>query len=417
MTRATRLTGARVVLPDTVLERGEVAFADGVITAVGTSPAADRTRHGGHDSGAGAAADDTRERGGSAPEDTVDLAGHWLVPGFVDMHVHGGSGASYMSGDPEQALHAAAFHRAHGTTTTMASLVTAPHDELMRAVSQLAGLVEDGALAGLHLEGPYLSRARCGAHDPDLLRDPDRAEVDALLKAGRGTVRMLTLAPELDGGVDLVRRLVDAGVLAAVGHTDGTHRETLAALAAGASVATHLFNAMRSVHHREPGPVTALLQDSDVVVELINDGVHLHPGIVNLAFQAAGSSRVAFITDAMSAAGMPDGTYPLGPMTTRVEGGIARLVDGDSIAGSTLTLDRALRTAVRENHLPMTDAVRALSTTPARALGLADRAGSIEVGKRADLVVLDADLRVTGVLWGGSWVGDAPADGPGRPGA
>ncbi|MEU8139089.1 N-acetylglucosamine-6-phosphate deacetylase [Streptodolium elevatio] len=399
MTRVTRLTGARVVLPDGILDRGEVAFADGVITAVGTPPAADA------------------ERPDRVPDDAVDLTGHWLVPGFVDMHVHGGSGASYMSGDPEQALRVAAFHRAHGTTTTMASLVTAPHDELMRAVSQLAGLVEDGVLAGLHLEGPYLSRARCGAHDPELLRDPDRAEVDALLKAGRGTVRMLTLAPELDGGVDLVRRLVDAGVLAAVGHTDGTHRETLAALAAGASVATHLFNAMRSVHHREPGPVTALLQDSDVVVELINDGVHLHPGIVNLAFQAAGSSRVAFITDAMSAAGMPDGTYPLGPMTTRVEGGIARLVDGDSIAGSTLTLDRALRTAVRENRLPMTDAVRALSTTPARALGLADRTGSVEVGKRADLVVLDADLRVTGVLWGGSWVGDAPAGGPGQPGA
>ncbi|WP_436776862.1 N-acetylglucosamine-6-phosphate deacetylase [Yinghuangia sp. YIM S09857] len=407
MTRTTRLTGARVVLPDAVLDAGEVAFADGVITAVGTaSPTRDPQP--GETAG---------ELTGRHEEADLDLTGHWLVPGFVDMHVHGGGGASYMSGDPEQALHVAAFHRAHGTTTTMASLVTAPHDELLRAVSELSGLVEDGALAGLHLEGPYLSRARCGAHDPDMLRDPDRAEVDALLKAGRGTVRMVTLAPELTGGVDLVRRLVDAGVLAAVGHTDGTHRETLAALAAGASVATHLFNAMRSVHHREPGPVTALLQDSDVVVELINDGVHLHPGIVNLAFQAAGSSRVAFITDAMSAAGMPDGTYPLGPMTTRVEGGIARLVDGDSIAGSTLTLDRALRTAVRENRLPMTDAVRALSTTPARALGMSDRVGSIEAGKRADLVVLDADLRVTGVLWGGSWVGDAPSGGPGRPGA
>lgn len=399
MTRTTRLTGARVVLPDSVLDTGEVAFADGVITAVRASsapaPAAEPEAPSPHD-------------------EVVDLDGQWLVPGFVDMHVHGGGGASYMSGDPEQALHVAAFHRAHGTTTTMASLVTAPHDELMRAVSQLSGLVEDGVLAGLHLEGPYLSRARCGAHDPDLLRDPDRAEVDALLKAGRGTVRMLTLAPELDGGVDLVRRLVDAGVLAAVGHTDGTHRETLAALAAGASVATHLFNAMRSVHHREPGPVTALLQDGDVVVELINDGVHLHPGIVNLAFQAAGSSRVAFITDAMGAAGMPDGTYPLGPMTARVEGGIARLADGDSIAGSTLTLDRALRTAVRQNHLPITDAVRALSTTPARVLGVADRVGSIEAGKRADLVVLDADLRLTGVLHQGSWVGGTPPGGPSR---
>jgi N-acetylglucosamine-6-phosphate deacetylase len=390
--RRTRLTRARVVLPDAVLADGEVAFADGLITSVGA---------------AGTAA------GSAAGETVLDLGGQWLVPGFVDMHVHGGGGASYMSGDPEQALRAAAFHRTHGTTTTMASLVTAPHDELLRAVSALSGLVQDGELAGLHLEGPYLSRARCGAHDPDMLRDPDRDELTALLKAGRGTVRMLTLAPELPGGVEMVRQLVDAGVLAAVGHTDGTHRETQAALAAGASVATHLFNAMRSVHHREPGPVTALLQDSDVVVELINDGVHLHPGIVNLAFQAAGSARVAFITDAMSAAGMPDGTYPLGPMTARVEGGIARLVDGDSIAGSTLTLDRALRTAVRENHLPVIDAVRALTSTPARALGVADRVGSIEPGKQADLVVLDADLRVAHVLWRGQWMGTAPQTAPG----
>lgn len=388
-----RLSGARVVLPDAVLEPGTVVVADDLVHSVGPGLA------------------DASEGTGADAVETVDLDGHWIVPGFVDMHVHGGGGASYTSGDPEQALRVAEFHRAHGTTTTIASLVTASHDELMCSVSALAGLVEDGLLAGLHLEGPYLSRARCGAHDPDLLRDPDRAEVDALLKAGRGTIRMVTLAPELDGGVDLVRRLVDAGVLAAVGHTDGTHRETRAALAAGASVATHLFNAMRSVHHREPGPVTALLQDSDVVVELINDGVHLHPGIVNLAFQAAGSARVAFITDAMGAAGMPDGTYPLGPMTARVEGGIARLVDGDSIAGSTLTLDRALRTAVRDNRLPIVDAARALSSTPARALGVADRVGTVEPGKQADLVVLDAELRIAGVLSRGRWIGPPP----GRP--
>jgi N-acetylglucosamine-6-phosphate deacetylase len=394
VTRPLRLVGARVVLPESVLDPGEVLVEGEMITAVG-SP--------GEDAPATASRPDA---------DMLDLTGHWLVPGFVDMHVHGGGGASYTAGDVDQALHVAAFHRAHGTTTTMASLVTASRDELLRSVSMLAGLVEDGVLAGVHLEGPYLSRARCGAHDPDLLRAPDRAETDALLKAGRGTVRMVTLAPELDGGVELVRRLVDADVLAAVGHTDGTHRETLAALSAGASVATHLFNAMRSVHHREPGPVTALLEDSGVVVELINDGVHLHPGIVNLAFQAAGSSRVAFITDAMGAAGMPDGTYPLGPMTARVEGGIARLADGDSIAGSTLTLDRALRTAVRDNHLPITDAVRALTETPTRALGLADRVGSLTPGRRADAVVLDADLRVAGVLWRGRWVGDAPSATP-----
>jgi N-acetylglucosamine-6-phosphate deacetylase len=410
-----RLTGARAVLPGGVAENAGILVEDGLITAIdSTAGPYDGGRTPGRRDATGSMGDPAAGSSDGADEATGpagavhDLTGHWLVPGFVDMHVHGGGGASYTAGDPDQALRAAAFHRTHGTTTTMASLVTASPAELLRCVRALAELVEDGVLAGIHLEGPYLSHARCGAHDPALLRDPDRAEIAALLEAGRGTVRMVTLAPELAGGVDLVRQLSGEGVTAAVGHTDGTHRQTLAAIEAGATVATHLFNAMRSVHHREPGPVTALLQDSAVTVELINDGVHLHPGIVGLAFAAAGAERVAFITDAMSAAGMPDGTYPLGPMTARVEGGIARLADGDSIAGSTLTLDRALRSAVLENGLPITDAVRALSSTPARTLGIADRVGTIETGKQADLVVLDADLRVAGVLWGGRWVGDAP---------
>ncbi|HSA52361.1 MAG TPA: N-acetylglucosamine-6-phosphate deacetylase [Yinghuangia sp.] len=390
MTRI-RLTGARVVLPDTVLEDGDVTVTDGVITGVAAGSGAP-SRPGDADPA------DARHR----PE-TVDLGGRWLVPGFVDMHVHGGGGASYTAGDPDQGLAAAAFHREHGTTTTVASLVTAAPGQLRDSVAALAGLVEDGILAGLHLEGPYLSRVRCGAHDPALLRAPDAAETDALVKAARGTIRMVTLAPELPGAVDLVRRLSDAGVVPAIGHTDATHRETQAALDAGASVATHLFNAMRGLHHREPGPVAALLQDSDAVIELINDGVHLHPDIVSLTYQAAGASRIALITDAMSAAGMPDGTYALGPVTTRVEAGIARLADSDTIAGSTLTLDRALRTAVHDNHLPITDAVRSLTATPAAALGLADTIGTIETGKCADLVVLDHDLHVTAVMRHGRW--------------
>ncbi|NUS56959.1 MAG: amidohydrolase family protein, partial [Streptomycetaceae bacterium] len=227
MRRRTRLRGARVVLPSGVLESGEVVVADGLIESAG--PIAEPVEPVGPVEPVEPV--ESVEPVEPAAADAVhDLSGHWLVPGFVDMHVHGGGGASYMSGDPGQALRVAAFHRAHGTTTTMASLVTASHEELLRSVDALAGLVEDGVLTGIHLEGPYLSRARCGAHDPDLLREPDRGEVDALLRAGRGTVRMVTLAPELAGGVDLVRQLVDAGVSAAVGHTDGTHRETQAAI-------------------------------------------------------------------------------------------------------------------------------------------------------------------------------------------
>lgn len=392
-----RLTGARIVLPDRVLACGDVTITDGLITGVGSDV-------------------DVPSRPGDGTvtaqrhADTVDLEGHWLAPGFVDMHVHGGGGASYTAGDADEALRAAAFHRAHGTTTTVASLVTAAPRQLLDSVAALAGLVEDGILAGLHLEGPYLSHARCGAQDPALLRAPDTAETDALVRAARGTIRMMTLAPELPGALDLVRRLADTGVAVAIGHTDGTYGETQAALDAGASVATHLFNAMRGIHHRDPGPVTALLHDSDAVVEIINDKVHLHPEIVNLTYRVAGAARVALVTDAMSAAGMPDGTYTLGPVNTRVDGGIARLVGSDTIAGSTLTLDRALRTAVYDNRLPIADAVRSLTATPAAALGLADTIGTIEVGKRADLVVLDPDLRVTAVMRHGRWVHDTACD-------
>ncbi|UGQ12528.1 N-acetylglucosamine-6-phosphate deacetylase [Yinghuangia sp. ASG 101] len=401
MTVGTRLTGARVVLPDAVLERGVVTVADGLITGVAAGdglPREPRERR--REESGPPGADPGRDDGAT----TVDLAGRWLVPGFVDMHVHGGGGASYPSGDPEQALRAAAFHRAHGTTTTVASLVTATPSDLLDRVAALADLVTDGVLAGLHLEGPYLSRVRCGAHDPALLRPPHAAETDALLRAGRGTVRMMTLAPELPGAVDLVRRLADAGAVAAIGHTDAAHHQTRAALDAGATVATHLFNGMRGLHHREPGPIAALLRDGGVVVELINDTVHVHPDVVSLTFQAAGAARVALITDAMGAAGMPDGTYALGPVATRVDGGIARLAGTDTIAGSTLTLDRALRNAVHGAGLPITDVVRALTATPATALGLADRVGAIAPGKRADLVVLDADLHVAAVMRGGRWV-------------
>jgi len=373
--RRTVLTGARVVLPDGVAE-------DGRVTVEGTRIAADVPGEPG----------------------TLDLTGHWIVPGFVDLHVHGGGGASFSAGSAEEALKAIATHRAHGTTTMVASTVTGDLDDLARQAAVLAELVEQGDLAGIHFEGPFISRNRCGAHDPALLRDPDPADVRKLVDAARGTARMVTLAPELPGGLDSVRLLADSGVIAAVGHTDAGYEATLEAVDAGATVATHLFNAMPALLHREPGPVAALLEDERVTVELINDGTHLHPAILELAFARAGADRVAFVTDAMGAAGMGDGVYPLGPLQVRVTDGVARLVEGGSIAGSTLTLDHALRRAVTVDGLPVQDAVRALSATPARLLGIADRVGSIEAGKDADLVVLDAEYRLVGVMRKGDWV-------------
>jgi N-acetylglucosamine-6-phosphate deacetylase len=349
--------------------------------------------------------------GAGAPADPpdVDLGDAVLVPGFVDMHVHGGAGAAFPDGDVEAALRAVRFHRAHGTTTMVASLVAAGPEELLKTVDGLGALVVDGELAGVHLEGPWLAEGRCGAHDPRQLRDPDPAELDRLLRAGGGVVRMVTLAPERAGGLDAVRRIVEAGAVAAIGHTDASYALTRTAIEAGARVGTHLFNAMAPVHHREPGPAVALLEDSRVTVELVTDGLHVHPALWEHVVRTAGADRVAAVTDAMAAAGMPDGEYHLGAMRVTVAEGVARLAacsDGrvGAIAGSTATTDVLFAKVVRHAVAPRVDALRRAvaltATTPALALGLAD-VGAIASGRRADLVVLDPELRLREVYRAG----------------
>lgn len=377
------LRHARLVLPDGVVENGWLCTEGEQIAAVGSPdqlppPGPDGTLH--------------------------DLAGRYVVPGFVDMHVHGGGGGAFSSGRIDEARDAAAFHLGHGTTTIMASTVTGALPDLERYVAELAELVEDGELAGIHLEGPFIARSRCGAHDPNLLRDPDPALVQRLVKAGRGAVRMVTLAPELDGGIESTGLLADAGVIAAFGHTDATYAEANQAIARGARVATHIFNAMRPVHHREPGPVTAALEQDEVFVEVVNDGMHVHPSVVSLVFAAAGAHRTALITDAMQAAGLADGKYPLGPLTVEVTDGAVRVAGTDTLAGSTLTMDHALRNTVLSVGIPIELAAVSASLTPARALGIDDKVGTLEPGKYADLVVLDDDLRVVAVMRRGRWV-------------
>ncbi|GHB14366.1 N-acetylglucosamine-6-phosphate deacetylase [Streptomyces umbrinus] len=345
---------------------------------------------------------------GSAPvgAPTVDLRNHWVVPGFVDMHNHGGGGASFTSGTVEEILKGIHTHRLHGTTTLVASTVTDDMDGLAHRAGLLSELAEQGDLAGIHFEGPFISPCRKGAHSEELLRDPDPAEVRKLIDAARGRASMVTLATELPGGIDSVRLLAEHGVIAAIGHTDATYEQTVEAIDAGATVATHLFNAMPTLGHRSPGPIAALLEDERITVELINDGVHLHPASLQLAFHHAGGGRVAFITDAMDAAGFGDGRYMLGPLEVEVSEGVARLVEGGSIAGSTLTLDRAFKRAVTVDRLPIEDVVSAIAANPARSLGLYDRVGSLEPGKDADLVVLDADFELKGVMRRGEWVVD-----------
>ncbi|MFJ2732325.1 MULTISPECIES: N-acetylglucosamine-6-phosphate deacetylase [unclassified Streptomyces] len=368
------LTGARVVLPTGIVDGGRV-IVDGTRIA------------------------------GDAREDaeTLDVRGNWLVPGFVDIHNHGGGGASF-SGTADDVLTAVRTHREHGTTTLVASTVTDDMGLLVKQAGLLSELAEQGEIAGVHFEGPFISPCRKGAHSEKLLRAPDPAEVRKLIDAARGRARMMTLATELPGGIDSVRLLTERGVIAAIGHTDATYEQTVEAIDAGATVATHLFNAMPPLGHRAPGPIAALLEDERVTVELINDGVHLHPAALELAFHHAGAQRVAFITDAMDAAGAGDGRYLLGPLQVEVADGVARLVEGGSIAGSTLTLDRAFHRAVTVDRLPVTDVVAALSANPARLLGMDDRVGSLEPGKDADLVLLDEDFVLKGVMRRGAWV-------------
>lgn len=324
-----------------------------------------------------------------------------LTPGFVDIHGHGGAGAAFDDGI-EAIRTGRSLHRSHGTTRAVVSLVTASVDDLALRVGEIADLMEtDADILGSHLEGPFLDPAHHGAHEPTLLRAPVAADVERLLTAGRGTVRQVTIAPELPGGLDAIRTIVDAGAAAAVGHTSADAAMAVSAFEAGASILTHAFNAMPGIHHRAPGPVLAAAADHRVVLEAIADNVHLDPHVIGLLFATA-PGRVALITDAMAAAGSADGHYDLGAVSVTVKDGIARADDTGSIAGSTLTQDVALRRAV-EAGASLPDAVRALTRTPAAAVGYADRVGGLDAGQVGDAVLLDAQLRVVRV-----WVGRRP---------
>jgi N-acetylglucosamine-6-phosphate deacetylase len=368
------LAGGTVIAPDAVHSPGWVEIRSGRIVACG-------------------AGEPPRTPDFSFPHST-------LAPGYVDAHNHGGGGYSF--NDPDSGVAAAAIaetHRAHGTTTLMASLVTAPLDEFERTVAALATLVEQGLLVGIHLEGPWLSPAHRGAHTASLLRTPDAESVDRIMSAGRGAVRMVTIAPELEGGLAAIRQIVGFGAVAAVGHTDADYDMTLQAIAAGATAGTHLFNTMRQIHHRDPGPTLALLENPAVFAELIADGVHLHPAIVRLITESP--SRPVFVTDAMAAAGADDGEYKLGGLDVSVADGQARLADG-TIAGSVLTLSEAVRYAVHTAGVPLAVAVRAATQNPADMLSLPGR-GRLAAGQRADVIVLDAALQVTATMQAGAW--------------
>ena len=352
------------------------------------------------------------------PEDSRVLEHDGLIlPGLVDLHCHGGGGASFPDSEgAEEMLAAVLEHRRHGTTSLVASLVTADAATLREKVAQLAGLHRDGEIAAIHLEGPFLSEARRGAQNPDHLTDGDPALVRELAEIAGGALATMTVAPEAAGADEVIDALAGSGAVPSLGHTDGGSAEmtravdrSIAALRRrrGRSplpTATHLFNGMRPIHHRDPGPALAALDAAsrgEMVVEVIADGVHLDARTVAHVFALAAEDHVVLVTDAMAAAGMADGRYRLGALDVTVEEGVATLTEGGAIAGGTAHLVEVLRHAVLEAGVELVAAVRAASTVPARVLGLEDEIGSLAAGRRADVLMVDRALRPVTVLRGG----------------
>ncbi|OFT64440.1 N-acetylglucosamine-6-phosphate deacetylase [Brachybacterium sp. HMSC06H03] len=352
------------------------------------------------------------------PEDSRVLEHDGLVlPGLVDLHCHGGGGASFPDSEgAEEMLAAVLEHRRHGTTSLVASLVTADAATLREKVAQLAALHRDGEIAAIHLEGPFLSEARRGAQNPAHLTDGDPALVRELAEIAGGALATMTVAPEAAGADEVIDALAGSGAVPSLGHTDGGSAEmtravdrSIAALRRrrGRSplpTATHLFNGMRPIHHRDPGPALAALDAAsrgEMVVEVIADGVHLDARTVAHVFSIAAEDSVVLVTDAMAAAGMADGRYRLGALDVTVEEGVATLTEGGAIAGGTAHLVEVLRLAVLEAGVELVTAVRAASTVPARVLGLEDEIGCLAAGRRADVLMVDRALRPVTVLRGG----------------
>jgi len=337
---------------------------------------------------------------GAAPtaDTTVDVGGRWLAPGFIDLHCHGGGGFAFDDG-ADSITNALAVHRAHGTTRSVISLVANPLALLRDSLEVIAEMAaHDPLVLGAHLEGPFLEIEHRGAHNAAYLREPQPAAIDDLLQAAHGRLRQLTIAPDLPNALESIEILVEAGVTVAVGHTNASFEQTRDAFAAGARLITHAFNAMPGIHHRAPGPVVAAFEDDRVVIELILDGLHVHPDVAALAFASA-PGRIALVTDAMAAAGASDGDYQLGSLAVTVADGKAVLRGTSTIAGSTLTLDAAVRLALGPVGLSPREAIAAVTLTPATALGLEGRLGLLSPGYAADAVLLDHDWQVTEV-WG-----------------
>ena len=378
--------GGKIVTPSAVIENGVVLAEDGKITFVG-------------------AANEAQPEPGSR---IVDAAGGVVMPGFIDTHFHGSGGDDVMANGAEGIRRISRALLKFGTTGFLATTIAARHSELMKATEDTLAAEnadrnspEGAEILGLHIEGPYINLKFKGAQPVEGIRDPNFDECRELLAAGKGRIKIMTMAPELPGAMELIRFLKANGVAVSLGHSEADYDTALAAIDAGATRATHLYNAMSGVHHRKPGLASAVLNEPGIQAELICDGVHVHPRMAQLAWRAKGRDGITLITDATAAQGVGDGTFTLGDFQIQVRGPLCTLMDGVTIAGSVLTMNRAVGNAMDFTGMNLIDAAYTSSLASARACGVADRKGSIEAGKDADLVVLKPDFSVSHTIRAG----------------
>lgn len=346
------------------------------------------------------------ERGISSNAPAIlDATGCYLLPGFMDLHVHGGAGYDAMDASAEALAAMSHFFAHHGVTSFLATTMTAPHVDILRAVTAVGQWGQQSAsgarILGLHIEGPYISLTYPGAQPADYIRPPSLREFAELVAAG--PVRMITLAPEVAGADELIAAACRQGVTVVWGHTDATYDQCVQAAALGITQATHTYNAMSGLHHRKPGVLGATLTLDQIYAQLIADNIHVHPAAMNVLARCKGVARTLLITDAMRAAGLPEGDYELGGQPVTVKDGSCRLADG-TLAGSILTMERALANFMAATGLPLADAWPVTSRTPAQSLGLSHQFGALAPGYQADLVLLDAQLQVVATVVGGKVV-------------
>lgn len=329
----------------------------------------------------------------------VDLRGNLLVPGFVDVHVHGGGGYDAMYGEEAHIQGMSRFHARHGTTSMLVTTLTADRSSIEQAIVSTLDAIEQGVdgadIAGIHLEGPFISPARCGAQHSEYIREPSIEELAAYVRLAKGSIKLLTIAPERPQAMEVIRYAVQQGITVSIGHTDATLGVIREAVRNGAQHVTHLFNGMRPLHHREPGTAGAAVMLDELAVELICDGYHVHPELIDFVFRVKPRDQVVLVTDAMSAAGLPDGDdYDLGGLPCYKRDGQVRLKSTGDLAGSCLTMDAALRHALNYTGLELVNVLPALTINPARQAGISDRKGSIAPGMDADLIVLNSSHEV-----------------------